>query len=295
MKELFGLLRDEYAAPIRAHLCIDKLCEVRIINCAPIRVCYDGAYWFLSKTGLTKDKSAAFISGICEAEDVVMRACEHSLYTVADTLKRGYIAVDGGIRIGVCGCGVTDGNELRTIKNFSSVNIRLPHEVIGCAAGLAAKIMRGGPKSTLVSSPPGGGKTTILRDLCRIISDSGYTVLLCDEKHELASVRNCAPMLDVGCRTDVICGIDKPRVFEMGIACMRPDVIITDELFSFDIESVHRAVTCGIAVIASVHAKCADDLHAKPDFADIISRRLFSYYAFISGAPMRTVTVAESL
>ncbi len=288
------LISDEYAAPIRARLCYDRISEVRVINRAPVRVCYDGAYYYLCKTGITRDKSAAFIAGEREAEGIVMRACEHSLYTVTETLKRGYISVSGGLRLGVCGSGVTNGQALTAVKDFSSVNIRLPHQIIGCAAGLCAKaVADGAVKNTLIISPPGAGKTTLLRDFCRLVSDRGYCVLLCDEKYEIAASAYGAPTLDVGCCTDVISGIDKTRVFETGIAHMRPDVIITDELFGADIENVRRAATCGISVVATVHAKNTDDVMLKPEFRAAAESGLFMLYAVISPAPRRTVTVFE--
>ena len=288
------LIPDEYAAPIRARLCYDRISEVRVINRAPVRVCYDGAYYYLCKTGITRDKSAAFIAGEREAEGIVMRACEHSLYTVTETLKRGYISVSGGLRLGVCGSGVTNGQALTAVKDFSSVNIRLPHQIFGCAAGLCAKaVADGAVKNTLIISPPGAGKTTLLRDFCRLVSDRGYCVLLCDEKYEIASATDGAPMLDVGC-SDVMSGADKRRVFEAGVAYMRPDVIIADELFPSDIPAVERAVHCGIAVIATVHARDFADFAKKPEFSGVIANRVFDLFAVVYPPPNRRIAVKEA-
>lgn len=294
MEELYRLISDNCASVIRSRLSTDKLCEVRIYNGAPIRVCYDGTYYFLCKTGLTKDASSAFTAGPREAEETVMRACEHSLYTVTDTIKRGYIAVKGGIRVGVCGVGVMTGAALVAVKDFTSVNIRLPHEVKGCADAAVAKLLSRGMGNTLVISPPGAGKTTFIRDLCRNLSQRNHNVLLCDEKHEIASVSNGIPMLDVGPCTDVISGTDKQKAFEIGIANMRPDVIIADELFSADIPGVRRAATCGIAVIATVHAKNRSELRSKPDFKEVTEQGLFKNYIEISDAPYRSVSFYES-
>lgn len=294
MEALYRLIPDKYAAIIQSRLSLSRLSELRIINGAPIRVCYDGAYYFLCGAGLTRDKSAAFIADNNSAENVVMRACSHSLFTVTDTLKRGYIAVSRGIRVGVCGAGVMNGGTLTAVKDFYSVNIRLPHEVKGCAGVLAGKLTSGDRiKNALIISPPGAGKTTILRDLCRIISDSGHNVLLCDEKYEIASVVGGVPSLDVGYCTDVISGVDKPKVFDMGIANMSPEVIVTDELFASDLPAVRRASTCGIAVISTAHAKNIDELKAKPEYSEVIKQGVFDSYVVLSGPPARTVTVYE--
>lgn len=295
MEELFKLISDEYAAVIKSRLLLDRLNEVRIINGAPVRVSYDGAYYYLTKTGLTKERSTAFVAPSDEADKIVMRACSHSLYTVTDTLKRGFISVKGGLRLGVCGEGVMNDKTLTAVKNFSSVNIRLPHEVKGFASNLFHRLVGSGIKNAIVISPPGAGKTTLLRDLCRLISDRGFCVLLCDEKYEIAACHDGVPTLDVGACTDVISGVDKPKVFEMGIANMRPDVIITDELFPCDVESVERATTCGIAVIASVHADSIEQLRLKRDWRTVIEQKLFDSYVVLSVPPKRTVTVYEGV
>ncbi|MDE5593470.1 MAG: hypothetical protein K2I75_06015 [Clostridiales bacterium] len=296
MVALYKLIPDKYSAVIDKRLSLSRLSELRIINGAPVRVCYDGAYYFLCESGLTKDKSVAFTADGGSAEQIVMRACSHSLFTVTDTLKRGYVSVAGGIRVGVCGAGVMQGGTLTAVKDFYSVNIRLPHEVKGCAGVLAQKLtFNGRIKNTLILSPPAAGKTTILRDLCRLLSDGGRSVLLCDEKYEIASVSGGRSSLDVGCCTDVISGVDKPKVFEMGIANMSPEIIMTDELFAADLPYVRRASTCGIAVIATAHARNIDELKAKQEYSDIVSHGVFDSYVVLSGPPLRTVTVYEGV
>ncbi len=296
MEALYRLIPDKYSAVIEKRLSLQRLSELRIINGGPVRVCYDGVYYFLCESGLTKDKSAAFTAGGGSAEQIVMRACSHSLFTVTDTLKRGYISVTGGIRVGVCGAGVMQGGTLTAVKDFYSVNIRLPHEVKGCACVLAQKLTCNGRiKNTLIISPPAAGKTTILRDLCRLLSDGGRSVLLCDEKYEIASVACGVPSLDVGCCTDVISGVDKPKVFEMGIANMSPEIIMTDELFAADLPYVRRASTCGIAVVATAHARNIDELKAKQEYSDIVAHGVFDSYVELSGPPSRTVTVYEGV
>ena len=292
MKELFKLISDKYAKVIESRLCLDRLCELRVRNGLPVRVWYNGTYFYLGENGITKEAREAFIAGDGEAEEIILRACDRSLYTVTETLKRGYIPVGGGIRIGVCGSVVLSGDAVSAVKDFTSVNIRIPHAVNGCASTLIPKIAGSSVKNTLIISSPGGGKTTVVRDLTRLISNKGFNVMLCDEKCEIASCYHGAPTLDVGQNTDVVSGLDKNTAFRIGIAFMRPDVIVTDELFDSDIDGLLRAVNSGISVICTAHAKDFSDLKRKRGYDKVLSSRVFERIAVIS-TPRRDITVFD--
>ncbi len=295
MEELYKLIPDEYAEAISSRLSVGRLSEIRLRNRSPVRVCYDGAYFYLCKNGISKVREDAFVAGEKAAEEVILRACDKSIYTVTETLKRGFVSAPGGIRLGVCGSGVFSDGTLFAVKDYSSVNIRIPHEVKGCATALAGKMFEdGAPVSTLIVSPPGAGKTTVLRDLCRIVSCRGLNVMLCDEKNELASVRGGVSTLDVGENTDIFSGTDKRRVFDIAIAYMRPDVIMTDELLGSDISAVEEAGYSGVAVVATAHARDLGELFSKPGYGGIRDKKLFSRYAVISRPPRREISVFDA-
>lgn len=183
-----------------------------------------------------------------EIENVVLKASGYSIYAVNDQIKNGYLALSDGIRMGICG-EVSD----KTIKHFSSVNIRFPHEIKGCADKVIRYVARErGCFDTLIVSPPGCGKTTLLRDLIRRLSDMGNNVLVSDERHELSGGE---AKLDLGKNTDVILGGDKSFAFDRGIRYMRPDIICADELMDEgDVRAMRLARSGGVNVIASVHA-----------------------------------------
>ena len=172
----------------------------------------------------------------------------------------------------MCGEAVIENGFVKTIKNCSSLNVRIPHEVIGCANEIYDKISFGNKNiyNTLIISPPGRGKTTILRDLSRIISNNGKNVLIVDERKEIAAISEGKPFYDVGSCSDVISNSDKNYAFSYAIRSMSPEVIITDELQTeSDAEAISLSGTSGVSVIASVHAKTIDELQRKDVFVKL--------------------------
>lgn len=238
---------------------LDKLDESRLyeIRLRPsgVSVNYGGRFFGLSDVGLSAVGMKISLSDI---ESVVLKASEYSIYAVNDQIKNGFLSLHSGVRIGICG-EVVDG---KTIKNFSSLNIRFPHEVKGCADKVVSFIQRSrGCYNTLIVSPPGCGKTTLLRDLVRIISDKGSNVLVADERYEIAAF-NQGKSLDVGKNTDVISGASKSFAFNQGIRYMRPDVLAADEIMSDeDVFAVNKACAGGVNVIATIHASGSDYKH----------------------------------
>ena len=176
-----------------------------------------------------------------DVESVVTSASKHSVYAYTDELARGYITCQGGVRVGICGEVVTENNKIDTIKNYSSVCLRLPHEVKGCANGIMkdAEVAR----SMLILSPPASGKTTLLRDIARQLSSNAQinNVLIVDERDEIACISDGQPTMDVGITTVVLSGGNKKHSFESAIRSVRPDVIITDELFNIDRSEEHTS------------------------------------------------------
>lgn len=213
-----------------------------------VSVNYGGKFFGLSEVGLG---SSGFSVTASEIEEVMLKASGHSIYAVNDQIKSGFLSLAGGVRIGVCGEVVLG----KTIKNFTSLNIRFPHEIVGCASGIIRHIARErGCYNTLIVSAPGIGKTTLLRDLARQLSNRGSNVLIADERYEIAAYTD-GKSLDVGKNSDVISGAAKDFAFTQGIRYMRPDIIVVDEITSGDdAKAVCRACSSGVSVIASIHA-----------------------------------------
>lgn len=205
-----------------------------------------------------------------DIDGIVARATNLSPYSVSDEIKRGYIPY-GSMRIGVGGEGVSEGGRLLSVKNLSYMVIRVPHQIKSAADFILPKVERAGEvRSALIISPPGGGKTTVLRELARILS-ARHSVVLIDERYELAAVVNGVAALDVG-EAEVISGVPKAVAYENCVRAMDPEVMITDEVFRpAEIESICDIVRCGVKVIASVHANGVEALRRDAAYAPLLA------------------------
>ena len=233
------------------------LYELRLRADRPICINYGGEYTFLTAFGVSDKADNAIYVSKTEIENAVYRAGKFSVYSVEEQIKQGFITAEGGVRIGIAGEYVIEKGIPLTIRNISSLCIRVPHKIIGAGEEIFQKCMYGRIVNILVASLPGCGKTTILRDLARIISEKHCkNVLVCDERGEL-SVTN------MGNTCDVVLYADKQTAFEAGVRAMRPDVIITDELSGKDVEGLEKLMSSGIQVIASIHAQYWGNLPKK--------------------------------
>lgn len=186
----------------------------------------------------------------------------HSLYAREEELREGYFTIAGGCRVGVCGRMTAERGRARALTHVGSVSVRVAREIRGAADRVMEALYKGAhPVSALVISPPGLGKTTLLRDIARQLSEgatgrAGVCVGIADERGELAGCDQGAPTLDVGPRTDVLDGCPKREAMGILVRAMRPRVIVTDELgHEGDAEAVLDALRSGVAVVASVHAR----------------------------------------
>lgn len=207
---------------------------------------------------------------------------DNSLYAFEEEIRRGFITIPGGHRVGLAGQVVVYGTEVKTMKDFSGLCFRVAREINNCALPLLNQIApRGIPLNTLIISPPRCGKTTMLRDLARLLSDGTDTipaqnVVVVDERSEIAGCYQGVPQLNVGVRTDVLDSCPKALGMMMAVRSLSPQVIITDEIGRReDVDAIGECLHAGISVITSIHARNAEELRARPLIRNLLDGGAF--------------------
>lgn len=282
-KEVFNILPNTIISIIEKSNRIDNLQELRIKAEKPLLI-YSGNTEIISNYIVTKE----------DIKTILQRVSNYSIYAFEEEIKQGYITIRGGHRVGICGSCVIDGSKIRTIKNIASFNIRICREVLECSQDLMKYIIQNKKiLNTIIISPPKCGKTTLIRDISRNISDGlilggtnfrGVKVCIVDERSEIGACYNGIPQMNIGVRTDILDNCPKSEGIMMAIRSMSPDVIICDEIGTHkDIESIIMAMNSGVKLITTIHGYDIEDLYKRPVFKDILENHVFERAIVLSG------------
>lgn len=259
---------------------IHNLQEIRLRTGKPLVVFYSN-----QEQMLPSKKAEKYIVRKEEVIETLNYISHYSLYAFESELRQGFITIEGGHRVGVTGKVIVENGRVKNMEYVSSLNIRMAHEIKGCADKVMGFITNNGKIChTLVISPPKSGKTTLIRDMVRQISDgnkyiNGCTVGVVDERSEIGGSYMGIMQNDLGIRTDVLDCCPKSEGMLMLIRSMSPEVIAVDEIGTIeDIHSIEYAMNCGCTMIASVHGKNMDEIREKPILGDLIRSHRFERY-----------------
>ena len=243
LMELAAFLPSRLAVEVEADC--DRLTELRLRAGQPAQLVYAGTDRFVGEPLQPQ-----------LVRKIALSLMEHSYYAREEELAQGFFTMRNGFRVGVCGSFARREGGGGSMRAIGSLCIRIARAIPGCAEEVIRQISGGNQLvSTLILSRPGMGKTTILRDAARLLSQQGYMVGIADERHEIAACRDGVPTLDVGPRSDVVDGCPKAQAMEQLIRSMAPDVIVTDEIGNLqDSSSVREAARRGVAIVSSAHA-----------------------------------------
>ncbi len=257
----------------------EELEEIRIRIDRPIEITMKGAPRFLS-----------YIIRQEDAFHLMNKISQFSIYTLEEELKRGYITVSGGHRIGLAGKVILEDGKVKAIRDIASFNIRIAKEKIGIAEKITPFIFKDFWMHTMIIGPPQTGKTTLLRDIARIISTGkdergihAYKVGIIDERSEIAGCVNGIPQMSFGPRLDVLDACPKAEGMMMMIRSMSPDVLVVDEIGRVeDAEAIQEAVHAGIKLIMTTHGSSLEEVRNRPSLKSIIDQDIFQRFIVLN-------------
>jgi stage III sporulation protein AA len=254
----------------------DRIQEIRLRVSRPVTVWADGESKTLNRRGgLSLFEADGVIASRQDINSAFESICEYSIHSFQREISEGFITLAGGHRVGLCGTWVTR-PESGTVKYISGLNFRIAREVKDCALGLYNSVFAGGLKNLLIAGAPMSGKTTVLRDLCRLLGRK-YKLSVIDERGELAACVNGVPQNSIGLNADAFDGYGKRHGIETAIRSMSPQMIICDEIGGAeDLAAIEYAGVSGVKIAAAIHAE---------DIGDIIKKgvdlKRFDAYAFL--------------
>jgi len=268
----------------------DMLQEIRLRAEAPMAFRFRNGVRYLSrKNTLCTNRDDALLIPVREVRETMEYISNYSLYAYEEEMKRGYLTIAGGHRIGIAGKMLCENGEVRGVKYISYLCIRLAHEIVGCSNGILNRLFEQNAfQDTLIISPPGFGKTTLLRDLVRNLSDGsewkaeGYQIGIVDERSEIAASYLGVPQNDIGRNTDVYDSCPKTIGIQYFLRSMAPEIIAVDEIAcEQDLNAVEQAFGCGCRILATTHAASLSELKSKKLWKKMFELYLFKRYVVI--------------
>ncbi len=264
---------------------LEDLQEIRLRVGKPVIIYMHNTEYYVSEERLVSKKKNRYVASDKDIRETLEFISNYSLYAFEDELRNGYITIDGGHRVGLSGKVIVEHHQVKTIKYISCINIRISHEIKGCSDSIMTYLMEDNQVlHTLIISPPKCGKTTLLRDIIRQLSDGykeheGVTVGVVDERSELGGCYRGIPQNDIGIRTDILDGCPKTEGMLMLIRSMSPRVIAVDEIGSSeDIDAIDFVMNAGSKIICTVHGANIHEVKNKPILEKLIHKGIIERF-----------------
>ncbi len=245
----------------------ESIQEIRVRIGRPLIVStVTGSFAVLADGSVSPAVGGAYIVSEADLRQIFQAICENSVYAYLDDIRQGFITIKGGHRVGFVGRAVVSDGKIENFRDISSLNIRIAREIDGAANEIIGKVLSpaGNVINTLIVSPPMGGKTTVLRDLARQISDKGTKTAIIDDRGEIAALYRGVPQNDIGVQSDVIENAPKAEAVIMMLRSMSPQLMITDEIAtSEDAAAIAQCFGTGVSVIGSTHGDSIDEVMSR--------------------------------
>lgn len=275
--------------------------EIRVICGCPLQIVDKSGTRYVTSDGKLSDRANArcYIVTKNDIEESFRRICGYSVHTYQNEIRNGYITLKGGHRAGICGTAVFDGNAVTTVKDISSINIRISRQIMGVCEKVLPSWVVNGPRSLIIAGPPCSGKTTLLRDIARTLSLSGKRVSVVDERGELSAVFQGQPQNDLGYCCDVLNYYPKPFGIMTALRVMSPDVIVCDEVGGYEeAQQIKSGLNCGIRFILTAHCYDEETFFRRPQIKELLESKEFSCVAFLNGGanlgqPAKIITIGK--
>ena len=268
--------------------------EIRVRANLPVILEIWGESCFLTRTGgITNYENNAYYASSEEVKTIFSAICENSVYAYLDEIRQGFVTIKGGHRVGICGRAVTENGTIRTFREVSSLNFRIARQIIGVADGVIDSVVNNAEiESSLIISPPQMGKTTLLRDLTRQISNRGFKTAVADDRGEIGAMYDGVIQNDIGAQTDVMDNLPKSDAILMMIKTMSPRVIISDEIADGkDVAAIRLAHGTGVSVIATTHGDSIEDVRNRDVLKPLFDDRVFKLAILLKRDTSGTETV----
>ncbi len=268
---------------------MEELQEIRLRAGQPLACILQGREYFITEEGqLVSTYRDGYIVTKKDLRETMEYIGNYSLYAFEDEVRQGFLTIQGGHRVGIAGKAVMEDGRVKNIRHIACINVRLSHQIRGCADPILPLITEQREVlHTLIISPPRCGKTTMLRDMVRQISEGtshcrGSTVGVVDERSEIGGCYLGIPQNDLGPRTDVLDCCPKGAGMMMLIRSMSPDVVVADEIGDYaDASAIESVIHCGCKLIATVHGSSLEDVQRKPLLKKLIDEQIFQRYILL--------------